>query len=60
MLHAAVAGNLLLERLDFGAEDEVLGFEDAGDGGVYFGLDLLILRAEIEEGELQRSPRRVS
>ncbi len=56
MLHTAVSGDLPLEGLNFGAEDEVLRVKDARDSGVDLRLDLLILRAEIEKGELQGSP----
>jgi len=45
----------LLEGLNFGTEDEVLGFKNACDSSVYFRLDLLILSPEIEKRKLQNS-----
>lgn len=45
-----VTGELFFQGRDLAAEYKLAAFEHARDGGVNFGLELLILRGEIQEG----------
>ena len=47
---AAVGGELGLEGIDLGAEDEPAAADNAGDGLVNFGLQLHISRLEVKKG----------
>ena len=51
---ASVGGNLLLERGDVRAKDVVRASEDFLDGGQQFSFERLVLRREIQEGDLHR------
>ena len=53
MFGTDIGCEFLLKSLNFRAEYEVLRLENAGDGGVDFRLDLLVLGAKIEKWELQ-------
>ena len=48
----AIGREFLLEGGHFGAENELGSLEDSGDGGVNLRLDALILRFQVEEGNL--------
>ena len=55
VLYSDILSDLLLESLNIWTENEVLGFEDTGDGGFHLRLDLLVLCAKVEKWELQGS-----
>ena len=57
MFDSDISRDRFLEGLHLGAENEVLGGENATYRRLHFRLDLLILRTEIEKRELQERPR---
>ena len=57
--HAERGGQLALERLDFGPQDEALAVADAGDGRQHLVADRTVLRLEVEERH-RRSNRHVA
>ena len=50
---ASVTFDLALHGLDLGAEDEVLGLDDALNGGGDIGADSRMLRLEIEKRHME-------
>ena len=49
---AAVVGELALERVDLGAQDELLRLHDARERGADLGAQLVVLRPQIEQRHL--------